>query len=202
MSTAAVSSSSLNQQIQQYFHTRQGDLRQLGQALSSGDVAGAQAAYKNIVTLGQSGPFSNGNPFRLTAREKDFNAVGQALQSGDLAGASQAFDVLKATFQGGGHQPLPPVPSPAASPSPVVPLPLKKRHPSDKKWAPRAHLENSSKCGVKRVAGIVRASGSAVYASSTSVTGPSFTSSTAIFAPNTPVSTVTPSATSSAQNRS
>jgi hypothetical protein len=99
MSTAAVSNTSLNQQLEQFFHTRGTDLQQLGQALKSGNLAGAQTAYNSIVALGQNGPFASGNPFRLTGREQDFTAVGQALQSGDLAGAQHAFNALKSTFQ-------------------------------------------------------------------------------------------------------
>jgi hypothetical protein len=117
MSTSAVSSTSINQEIHQFFQTRQSDLQQLGQALSTGDLAGAQAAYSKIVTLGQNGPFAGGNSFKLTPREQAFTAIGQALQSGDLAGAKQAFGALRDTFQGRGHQINPPVPSPAASPS-------------------------------------------------------------------------------------
>ncbi|MFZ0947763.1 MAG: hypothetical protein WB523_08540 [Candidatus Sulfotelmatobacter sp.] len=101
MSTAAVSSSSLYQQIQSYFQTRKADLQQLGQALSSGDLADAQTAYNSLTALGQQGPFANGDAFRLSTREQDFNAIGQALQAGDLAGAQQAFSTLEATFQGG-----------------------------------------------------------------------------------------------------
>jgi hypothetical protein len=97
MSTAAISSHPLSQQLQQYFETRQSDLQKLGQALKSGDLAGAQAAYNKIETLGQHGPFG-GNPFKIARREQDFNAIGQALQSGDVAGAKQAFDALKDTF--------------------------------------------------------------------------------------------------------
>ena len=108
MSTSAVSSSSLNQQIQQYFQTRQTDLQQLGQALGTGDLAGAQTAFQAITQLGQNGPFANGDPFLKSQREQDFTAVGQALQSGDLAGAQQAFSALKATFQkNNGGQPSP-----------------------------------------------------------------------------------------------
>ena len=99
MSTAAVSSSSIHQQLQQYFQTRGTDLGQLGKALSSGDLASAQTAFNNIVSLGQGGPFAGGNPFKLTGREQDFTAVGQALQSGDLAGAQQAFQGLVNTFR-------------------------------------------------------------------------------------------------------
>src|ERR1700722_3031744 len=60
MSTSAVSSSSLYSQLGQYFQTRQSDLKQLGQALQSGDLASAQAAYNNIASLGQNGPFAGG----------------------------------------------------------------------------------------------------------------------------------------------
>jgi hypothetical protein len=123
MSTAAVSSSSLNQQVQQYFHTRQTDLQQLGKALGTGDLAGAQTAYNNIVQLGQNGPFPSGNPFSNSTREQDFTAIGTALQSGDLAGAQQAFSSLKATFekaQGGPVTISNPLPSPGA-PVPVGP---------------------------------------------------------------------------------
>jgi hypothetical protein len=98
MSTSAVTSSTLNQQLQQYFQTRQSDLRQLGQALSSGNLNEAQTEFNNITSLGQNGPFPNGEPFAINQREQDFTAIGQALQNGDLAGAQQAFSELKSTF--------------------------------------------------------------------------------------------------------
>jgi hypothetical protein len=100
MSTSAVSSVSLNQQLQSYFETRNSDVQQLGRALSSGNLASAQVAYNSITALGQEGPFANGNPFQLSQREQDFTAIGQALQSGDLAGAQQAFSALQSTFRG------------------------------------------------------------------------------------------------------
>jgi hypothetical protein len=102
MSTAAVSSSSTSsiyQQLQSYFQQRQSDLQQLGQSLQSGDLAGAQQEFSALQTLGQSGPFANGNDFKNSQRQQDFNAIGQALQSGDLAGAQQAFAQLASTFQ-------------------------------------------------------------------------------------------------------
>ena len=101
MSTAAISSSSIYQQTEQYFQTRQSDLQQLGQALQSGDLADAQTAYNNIIQLGQSGPFASGDPFSRPQREQDFTAIGQALQSGDLAGAQAAFSTLQSTFERG-----------------------------------------------------------------------------------------------------
>jgi len=108
MSTSAVNSASINQQLQQYFQTRQSDLRQLGQALSSGNLTAAQTQFTNITALGDSGPFAGGNAFKITGRQDDFNALGQALQSGDLAGAQQAFGALASTFKTGGAQTDPP----------------------------------------------------------------------------------------------
>jgi hypothetical protein len=102
MSTAAVSSSSLYQQLQTYFQTRQSDLQQLGQDLKNGDLTDAQQEFSAIQTLGQGGPFANGDAFSRTERQQDFNAVGQALQSGSVANAQQAFEQLASTFQSGG----------------------------------------------------------------------------------------------------
>ncbi len=121
MSTAAVSSSSLNQQIQQYFHTRQSDLQELGTALGTGDLSGAQSAFQAITNLGQSGPFAGGNPFAITQREQDFTAIGTALQSGDLSGAQQAFSALNATFEKA-HTGLVPIANPLPSPGAPVPV--------------------------------------------------------------------------------
>ena len=109
MSTAAVSSNSLYQELQAYFQQRGSDQQTLGKALSAGDLAGAQQAFNAIQTLGQSGPFSTGDAYKASQRQQDFTALGQALQSGDLAGAQQAFAALQATFQRGPQtQPQPP----------------------------------------------------------------------------------------------
>jgi len=128
MSTAAVSSSSISQQLQQYFQTRTSDLRQLGQALQSGNIPAAQTAFSNIATLGKSGPVANGNPFYSSQREQDFTAVGQALQSGNLAAAQQAFDSLRNTVGKGTGvgqdppvaNPISPVANPVSSVGPEV----------------------------------------------------------------------------------
>jgi len=98
MSTAAVSTSSIYQELQTYFQQRRGDLQQLGQALQSGDLTTAQQEYSAIQTLAQSGPFANGNAFQVSQRQQDFAAIGQALQAGDVAGAQQAFQQLQSTF--------------------------------------------------------------------------------------------------------
>ncbi len=117
MSTAAVSGSSIYQELQTFYQTRKADLQQLGQALQSGDLAGAQTAYNALITLGQSGPFSNSDPFRNSQREQDFTAIGTALQSGDLAGAQQAFTTLENTFRK--QTPVLTSPPPNLAPGPV-----------------------------------------------------------------------------------
>ncbi len=97
MSTAAVSSSSILQELQSFYQNRQADVRQLGSALQNGDLNGAQQAYNALAALGQSGPFDNSEPFSKSGRAQAFEAVGQALQSGDLAGAQAAFATLTGT---------------------------------------------------------------------------------------------------------
>ncbi len=98
MSTAAVSTSSIYQELQAYFQQRGSDLQQLGQSLQAGDLAGAQQEYNTIQALGQGGPFASGDPFKVSQRQQDFAAIGQALQAGDLAGAQQAFAQLQNSF--------------------------------------------------------------------------------------------------------
>ena len=123
MSTSAVSSASLYQQLHHYFQTRYVDLKQLGQALSNRDLAGAQTAYNNIVALGQN--VVGGNPFKTNQREQDFTQIGQALQSGDLAGAQQAFSALASTLRGNKQLDPPNTsPNPASSSGPEIVLNL------------------------------------------------------------------------------
>src|SRR6202167_5042266 len=120
MSTSAVSSGSLNQQIEQYYQTRGSDMHELGKALGTGNLAEAQTEFANVVQLGKNGPSSSGNPFSNPQRESDFTAIGTALQSGDLAGAQQAFASLKSTFAKGQTQPVG-TPILTAAPSSVGP---------------------------------------------------------------------------------
>lgn len=117
MSTAAVSNSSIYQQLQSYFQARRADVQQLGQDLQSGDLTDAQQEYSAIQTLGQSGPVPNGDAFFRSDRQQDFNAIGQALQSGDLASAQQAFVQLQDTFQPNGGNPAPVTAPVSASPT-------------------------------------------------------------------------------------
>ncbi|HEV2401210.1 MAG TPA: hypothetical protein VGS27_30025 [Candidatus Sulfotelmatobacter sp.] len=99
MATAAVSSSSIYQEMRTYFQERSSDLQKLGQALKSGDLNAAQQEYQAIQQLGQSGPFASGDPFKMSQREQAFEAVGKALQSGDLTSAQQAFQKLADSFR-------------------------------------------------------------------------------------------------------
>ena len=103
MATQAVSNVSVVQESQNFFHDRRTDLKQLGNALASGDLTAAQQAYDTMVALGQSSPFGNSEPFSRADRAQAFDAIGQALQAGDLAGAQAAFANLRQTF-GHHHQ--------------------------------------------------------------------------------------------------
>ena len=95
MSIAALSSlSSIFQELQSFYHNRQADLKQLGSALQSGDLAGAQQAYSALAVLGEGGPFANSEPFSKSSRVQAFNAIGEALQAGDLARAQASFATL------------------------------------------------------------------------------------------------------------
>lgn len=103
MSTAAVSSGSIYQELQSYFQQRNTDVSQLGQDLTSGNLANAQQDFATLTGLGQGGPFANGDAFGAgSAREQDFTAIGQALQSGNLSAAQQAFAELQSSFKNGG----------------------------------------------------------------------------------------------------
>ena len=103
-SAAADNASSIYQQLRAYRQQRLADLTQLGQALQSGDLAGAQSAFNALTALGQTGPNKNGQAFSRVDRAQDFQAIGQALQSGDLAGAQSAFANLSGTFDKQNHQ--------------------------------------------------------------------------------------------------
>jgi hypothetical protein len=94
MTTAAVSSPSIFQELQSFYQGRQADLKQLGSDLQSGNLSAAQQSYNALATLGQSGPFANSEPFSKSANAQAFESIGQALQSGDLAGAQTAFAAL------------------------------------------------------------------------------------------------------------
>jgi hypothetical protein len=84
--------------LQTYFKERTAEVKQLNQALKSGDLAAAQQDYNNIVALGNN-VIHRDNPFFRSDRGLDFNAIGGALQNGDLAGAKQAFAALQSTYK-------------------------------------------------------------------------------------------------------
>lgn len=94
---------------QKYLAERRLDVGQLKEALQSGDLSGAKAAYNNLISLGKADIHQN-NPFTLTNRAADFSAIGSALQSGNLSGAQQALAALDSTFR----------PHPGAQSNPVA----------------------------------------------------------------------------------
>ena len=94
MSSAAVSTQSIYQEPQSFNASRQAELKQLGNALQSGDLNGALQAFNTLAQLGQAGPFANAEPFAKSSRAQAFETVGQDLQNGDLAGAQAAFASL------------------------------------------------------------------------------------------------------------
>jgi hypothetical protein len=94
MSTAAISSQSIFQELQTFYQSRQTDVQQLGSALQSGDLSGAQQAFQSLAVLGEGGPFANSEPFAKSSKAEAFNAVGEAIAAGNLAGAQAAFATL------------------------------------------------------------------------------------------------------------
>jgi hypothetical protein len=94
MSTAAVSSSSIFQELQSFYQGRQTDLKQLGSDIKSGNLSAAKQDYQALAALGQGGPFAGSGPFVNSSRAQAFNSLGDALQAGDLTGAQAAFTAL------------------------------------------------------------------------------------------------------------
>jgi ribosomal protein S20 len=80
------------------------ELKQLTDALQTGNLTGAQQAYSALQQLdpNKSQDSSGGNstnPIR-----NDLKAVGQALQSGDLSGAQSAFSQLQTDLKAAADQ--------------------------------------------------------------------------------------------------
>ena len=71
------------------------DFNQLGQALQSGSLTGAQQAFATLQQDMQNVGQSQSGQSQSTQQQSALNQLGQALQSGDLAGAQQAFAALK-----------------------------------------------------------------------------------------------------------
>lgn len=79
------------------------DLQNLDQALQSGNLANAQAAFstfqQNLSTSNSTQTPSSSN----SAVSKDLQSIQSALKSGDLSGAQKAFTQLKADFKSASH---------------------------------------------------------------------------------------------------
>jgi hypothetical protein len=84
------------------------DFKQLASALQSGNLAGAQKAFKALQQLQQSnqsgGQSSNGQSASSSNNpiQNDFVALGQALSSGNLSGAQSDFSQLQSAMQAAG----------------------------------------------------------------------------------------------------
>ena len=107
MSISSISTNPDNYQIggvQTIFQQIQTAFQQLGQALQSGNLSNAQAAFSSVqqllpnssaVSQAQSGQQNSSQNNFIT----DLNALGQALQSGDLTKAQDAFAKLQQDTQ-------------------------------------------------------------------------------------------------------
>ncbi len=98
MSTSAVSSSSIFQELQAYAQQRAADVQQLGNDLAAGNLANAQQDFTTLQSLGQTGPSADGAVFGNSQRQQDFTAIGSALQADNLSNAQQAFAQLESTY--------------------------------------------------------------------------------------------------------
>jgi len=78
------------------------NFQQLAQALQSGDLSNAQAAYasliQNLPHQNPNGSSTSNNPF-----QQAIASIGSALQSGDLKGAQQALQTLQSQMKGAHH---------------------------------------------------------------------------------------------------
>lgn len=90
---SAASSQISGKDFQAYFKLRQPLIKQLGQALKSGDLTAAKAALDKLTALASQNGLKN--PFWRQDRAADFTAVAAALRSGDVSGAELAFNSLK-----------------------------------------------------------------------------------------------------------
>lgn len=72
MSTTPIAANSIHQELQTFFNHRRSDLQQLAKDLKSGDLTAAQQDYQTLQSLGQSGPFADGDPIRSGEPRKAF----------------------------------------------------------------------------------------------------------------------------------
>jgi len=103
MATSAITSSIFHE-IQSYQQRGRADVRELANALKTGNLDAARQAFNDLAKLGSNAPGGNApassaNPQVVQA----FQAIGQALQSGDLAGAQSAFAALQSAVKNNGN---------------------------------------------------------------------------------------------------
>jgi ribosomal protein S20 len=104
MSIDPISSTNSNQTnvIQANFQQMSTYFNQLGQALQSGDLSGAQSVFASLQQLLPSSSANQAQTAQQTSQSTfntDINALGQALQSGDLSKARDAFAKLQQDMQ-------------------------------------------------------------------------------------------------------
>ena len=106
MSVSPISTASVNlyqAQVARAFKQRGLDFKALGNALQSGDLAGAQQAFaalkKDTQTI-QGAQRQQSQPSVQNSRVRpNFQTVESALNAGDLSGAQKAFDTVQQQIQ-------------------------------------------------------------------------------------------------------
>jgi soluble cytochrome b562 len=82
------------------------DINNLSSAFQSGDLSGAQSAFKQLLSdlsgtdSAQASGSSSSSDSTATSFKNDLDAIGKALSSGDLTGAQQAFSNLQNLISG------------------------------------------------------------------------------------------------------
>lgn len=84
---------------QSIFAQRRQDFQNLAQALSSGDLAGAQSAFSALQQTFQSSNQNSSGQQTGSSIVNAFQALGQALSSNNLAAAQTAFATLQQDLQ-------------------------------------------------------------------------------------------------------
>jgi hypothetical protein len=106
MSVSPISTSSANPyqaQLASAFRQRGQDFKALGNALQSGDLAGAQQAFaalkKDTQTIQSAQQQQSQPPGQNSRIRPNFATVESALDSGDLSGAQKAFAIVQQDIQ-------------------------------------------------------------------------------------------------------
>jgi len=93
MSISSISAASLSQDVLASSNSAQQEaLQSLQQSLASGDVNGAQSAFRTLQALFQNSATTTGSTLSSNSQlSSDLSALGSALNSGDVPSAQSAF---------------------------------------------------------------------------------------------------------------